>query len=208
MPRRIEDVAWKVQRFTRELLKRYDGEKRDATSFEKIDQSFERSGIVPVSRVMVASQLMVARWLFKTFPEVMRVHIVKWVGNVVSKKATKQFAKAIVGKAGGSSLFGTAASASLESMVQEFEAEKIEREIRGMCAEVRREFNEMVLPRNRGKRKTRSVRTRHGEPGHAGRPAKARRKLESVNHAAPTFEGSGVDMSEKLSHEEGGKEQR
>jgi len=57
----------------------------------------------------------------------------------------------------------------VQSMIGDVDAANIEKLIREMSANVRRELNESVLRRDKGTRKTRDVRTRHkGKP----RPAK------------------------------------
>jgi hypothetical protein len=93
---KVDDIAWRVQEETRKLFRDFKDETtRTPTAFEKLDKSFEVPGLVPVSRVFVASQLMVARWLFETFPSVLKRQILKLVETLPTRAGAKILAKQI-----------------------------------------------------------------------------------------------------------------
>jgi hypothetical protein len=160
-----------VQEETRKLFRDFKDETtRTPTAFEKLDKSFEVPGLVPVSRVFVASQLMVARWLFETFPSVLKRQILKLVETLPTRAGAKILAKQIVGKGVTAHPFAVAIASGIEAQKQEIDARYIESLIRDNCSTVRRDFNGLVLSRGKRTRLVRSVRSRHGTPKPVGRP--------------------------------------
>lgn len=168
---KVDDIAWRVQEETRKLFKDFKDETtRTPTAFEKLDKSFEVPGLVPVSRVFVASQLMVARWLFETFPSVLKRQFLKLVETLPTRAGAKILAKQIVGKGATAHPFAVAIASGIEAQKQEIDARYIESLIRDNCSTVRRDFNGLVLSRGKRKRLVRNVRSRHGTPKPVGRP--------------------------------------
>lgn len=182
-----DKIAWKVQNFTRERLKNFRDDDKETKPFLKADTSFETNGLVPVSRVFVASQLMAAKWLFKTFPQVLLQQVRDAVSKVGGRIIAKQAAAIALKQVGGATIVGQLFAGAFEEILLRIGAEEVELTIRTMCAEVRKDFNAMVLPRASGKKKTRDVRTRHGTPGRAGRPRKRRRELARAKGPTPEF---------------------
>ncbi len=172
-----DDVAWAVQRKTREWLKENTFRDTNNTpNYFKPDVSFRRNGrVVPVSRLIAAAHLVAAKWMCQVFPSQVKVQLDEWITQKVGTALAKKIGKVAVGEAMASTRgFSVLVESALAREAQEAVGLTVERSIRDCFAEVRRDFNSTLLDGNKRRKVTRNVASRHK----GGRPSMRKKKLE------------------------------
>jgi len=148
--------------------------KREPFLFFNADASMEpeRNKVVKVSSVIVAVNLMLATFMLRTWPKVLKEKFTefaamriagKTAAEAAGKVAVPEFAKGITGAI--KSVFGAVG----KSKAQQIEMERLEKEIRKPCAKIRASFNaaalsQAVKPSRLGSTSTRHAVTNYRKP--------------------------------------------
>lgn len=168
--------------------------KREPFAFFETDASMEpeRNKVVKVSSVIVAVNLMIATFMVRTWPKVLKEKLAEFAGTrlagktaaeTVGKLALPELAKGLTGA------IKAVVGALSKSKVQESEMKKLEKAIREPCKKIRASFNKTAL-------------SQAVKPSRMGSTSTRREVLEQVK---PPRSNARKKKDTRKSHKKGGR---